>query len=586
MTNDTTPTMRAIRQETHGSPEVLQVAELPRPEPGLSEILVAVRAAGVNPTDWYNRARPLTIDRMPLVLGWDVSGVVEAVGVGVTLFKPGDEVFGMLPYPHGAGAHAEYVTAPARAFTHKPENIDHVQAGALPLAALTAYQALVDTADVQPGQRVLIHAAAGGVGHLAVQIAKSRGAYVIGTASAGKHDFLRSLGADELIDYHAVDFTEVLKDVDVVLDPISLDSAARGRSLAVLRPGGTLVSILPVPLEADELAKIAELGIRFESLLVEADQVGMRAIAALVEAGALRAHVEAVFPLAQAAKAHALGETGRTTGKIVLTVEGARPADLVARVLRAAFEAGDTSVIDRHIRPDYIQHNPLAADGPEAMKAFGAAWKQQYPDATYEEKRAITDGDMVLLHSHGVLAPGNPDVPELAIFDLFRFQDGKIAEHWDILQQVPAATADGHDLFSTLSEPRTRKPGQPWLTAYNKKIVTDYVERLLVNQDLSAIDAYMSPERHEHNPGVPAGAAELKAGLQAYTEEFPELRISLKRVIGEGDLVAAHLHVVNTPGERGKSVIDLFRVRDGKIVEHWDASQDVPETAANDNTMF
>ncbi|MDX3116575.1 nuclear transport factor 2 family protein [Streptomyces scabiei] len=270
----------------------------------------------------------------------------------------------------------------------------------------------------------------------------------------------------------------------------------------------------------------------------------------------------------------------------MLTVEGTRPADIVARVLRAAFDAGDTTVIDRHIRPDYIQHNPLAPDGPDAMKAFGAAWKQQYPDATYEEKRAITDGDLVLLHSHGVLVPGNPEVPELAIFDLFRFQDGKIAEHWDILQQVPATTAAGHDLFSTLSEPRTRKPRQPWLTAYNKKIVTDYVERLLVNQDLSAIDAYMSPEHHEHNPGVPAGAAELKAGLRAYTEEYPELKISLKRVIGEGDLVAAHLHVVNTPGERGKSVIDLFRVRDGKIVEHWDASQDVPETAANDNTMF
>jgi NADPH:quinone reductase-like Zn-dependent oxidoreductase/predicted SnoaL-like aldol condensation-catalyzing enzyme len=586
MTNSTPATMRAIRQETHGSPEVLQEVGLPRPEPGPSEILVAVRAAGVNPTDWYNRARPLTIDRMPLVLGWDVSGVVEAVGVGVTVFKPGDEVFGMLPYPHGAGSHAEYVTAPARSFAAKPESIDHVQAGALPLAALTAYQALVDTADIQPGQRVLIHAAAGGVGHLAVQIAKSRGAFVVGTASAAKHDFLRSLGADEVIDYHAVDFTEVLTDIDVVLDPISLDSAARARSLAVLRPGGTLVSILPVPVGADELAKIAELGIRFESLLVEADQAGMRAIAALVEAGALRAHIEAVFPLAEAANAHALGETGRTIGKIVLTVEGSRPADIVARVLRAAFEAGDTTVIDRHIRPDYIQHNPLAADGPEAMKAFGAAWKQQYPDATYEEKRAITDGDMVLLHSHGVLVPGNPDVPELAIFDLFRFQDGKIAEHWDILQQVPASTADGHDLFSTLSEPRTRRPSQRWLTAYNKGIVTDYVERLLVNQDLSAIDAHMSPERREHNPGVPAGAADLKAGLQAYTDEFPELKISLKRVMGEGDLVAAHLHVVNSPGERGKSVIDLFRVRHGKIVEHWDASQDVPENAANDNTMF
>lgn len=316
-----TNTMRAIRQEVHGSPEVLEEVEVPRPVPGYSEILVAVRAAGVNPTDWKNRAAPGTVNRLPLVLGWDVSGVVEAVGVGVTLFKPGDEVFGMLPYPHGVGAHAEYVKAPARSFAPKPAAIDHVQAGALPLASLTAYQALVDTADVQPGQRVLIHAAAGGVGHLAVQIAKARGAYVIGTASAAKHDFLRSIGADESIDYHTVDVAEVLKDIDVVLDPISTDPEARARSFAVLRPGGTFITILPMPIGAEELARIAELGIRYEALLVEADHAGMQAIAALAQTGALRAHVEAVFPLAEAAKAHALGETNRVTGKIVLTVE-------------------------------------------------------------------------------------------------------------------------------------------------------------------------------------------------------------------------------------------------------------------------
>ncbi len=321
MTKPDTATMRAIGQDTHGSPEVLKELELSKPAPGLNEILVAVRAAGVNPTDWWNRAQAISVDRLPLVLGWDVSGVVEAVGTGVTLFKPGDEVFGMLPYPEGVGSHAEYVTARARSFAHKPVGIDHVQAGALPLAALTAYQALVDTADVQPRQRVLIHAAAGGVGHLSVQIAKSRAAYVIGTASAAKHDFLRSLGADEAIDYHTVDFAEAVTDIDVVLDPISLDTAARARSLAVLRPGGILVSILPVPVDPDELAEIAERGIRFESLLVEADHAGMQAIADLVETGALRAHIEAVFPLADAAKAHALGETGRTTGKIVLTVE-------------------------------------------------------------------------------------------------------------------------------------------------------------------------------------------------------------------------------------------------------------------------
>ncbi|MEU5220500.1 NADP-dependent oxidoreductase [Streptomyces sp. NPDC020807] len=309
--------MRAISQDVHGTPEVLKEAVLPRPVPGPSQILVAVRAAGMNPTDWKHRESGLFLGRLPLVLGWDVSGVVEAVGFGVTLFKPGDEVFGMLPYPHGVGSHAEYVTGPARAFAHKPAEVDHVQAGALPLAALTAYQAVVDTASVTAGQRVLIHAAAGGVGHLAVQIAKARGAYVIGTASAPKHDFVRSLGADEVVDYRAADFREAVQDVDMVLDTLSGDT--RARSLDVLRPGGVLVSLLPGT-DPDEPARAAARGVRVETLLVEADQAGMRAVAELVASGALRAHVEAVFPLVEAARAHALGETGRTTGKIVLTV--------------------------------------------------------------------------------------------------------------------------------------------------------------------------------------------------------------------------------------------------------------------------
>ncbi|MEE1790343.1 NADP-dependent oxidoreductase [Streptomyces sp. BE308] len=309
--------MRAISQDINGTPDVLKEVRLPKPVPGPSQISVAVRAAGVNPTDWKHRAGGGFLDRLPLVLGWDVSGVVEAVGYGVTLFKPGDEVFGMLPYPYGVGSHAEYVTAPARAFAHKPAGIDHIQAGALPLAALTAYQALVDTAGVRPGQRVLVHAAAGGVGHLAVQIAKARGAYVIGTASAPKHDFVRSLGADEVIDYRSVDFAEAVQDIDVVLDPLSGDT--RARSLGILRPGGVLVSLLPGT-DPDEAARADGLGVRVETLLVEADHAGMRAIADLVEAGSLRAHIEAVFPLAEAAAAHALGETDRTTGKIVLTV--------------------------------------------------------------------------------------------------------------------------------------------------------------------------------------------------------------------------------------------------------------------------
>lgn len=314
----TVNTMRAISQNVLGGPEVLEEVTVERPAPRPNEILVRVRAAGVNPTDWKHRANGGFLGEPPFVLGWDVSGVVEATGIGVALFQPGDEVFGMLSYPFGHGSHAEYVTAPARAFTLKPASIDHTQAAALPLVSLTAWQALTERADVRPGQRVLIHAAAGGVGHVAVQIAKARGAYVIGTASAGKHDFLRSIGVDEPIDYTSVDFAEAVRDVDVVLDPIGGETGLR--SLRVLRPGGVAVSIIPVG--SDEFYEEAErLGVRAIRMLVDADQAGMRAVAGLVEEGSLRATVAETFPLSDAAKAHALGETGRTAGKLVLTVD-------------------------------------------------------------------------------------------------------------------------------------------------------------------------------------------------------------------------------------------------------------------------
>ncbi|MEU7896134.1 NADP-dependent oxidoreductase [Nonomuraea sp. NPDC049152] len=310
--------MRAISQDVLGGPEVLKEIDLPVPTPGPTEVLVRVHAAGVNPTDWKHRSGGYFLGQPPFVLGWDVSGVVEAVGVGVSLYQPGDEVFGMLRYPFSNGAYAEYVTAPSRTFVPKPAGVDHVQAGALPLAALTAWQALVDTAGLRSGQRVLIHAAAGGVGHLAVQIAKARGAYVIGTASAAKHDFLRSLGADELIDYRTQDFATAVKDVDVVLETIGGDYGQR--SLETLRPGGTLVSIALSRQDGELAAKAEARGMRVAGMLVEPDYAAMKAIAALVEAGRLRAEIAAVLPMEEADKAHELGETGRTAGKIVLEI--------------------------------------------------------------------------------------------------------------------------------------------------------------------------------------------------------------------------------------------------------------------------
>ncbi|MEU1204495.1 NADP-dependent oxidoreductase [Nocardia sp. NPDC005825] len=312
-------TMTAIGQDVLGGPEVLHEVKVPVPQPGPSELLVRVRATALNPTDWAHRARAgLFLPAPPYVLGWDVSGEVVATGVGVTLFEPGDEVFGMLPYPHGHGAAAEFVTAPARAFARKPANLGHPEAAAIPLAALTAYQALVDTANVVAGQRVLIHAAAGGVGHFAVQIAKARGAYVIGTAGAANHDFLRSIGADEVLDYRTTDFAETLRDIDMVLDPIDADHALR--SLRTLRPGGLLVTLRA--LGADHVKAAAEeLGVRAAVMLVEADHTGMDALRELAETGALRPTLAGVFPLAEAAAAHALGETGHTVGKLVLTVD-------------------------------------------------------------------------------------------------------------------------------------------------------------------------------------------------------------------------------------------------------------------------
>jgi NADPH:quinone reductase-like Zn-dependent oxidoreductase len=308
--------MRAISQQQLGGPEVLIEVDVDRPEPRPVEVLVRVHAAGVNPADWQARANGWG-GAVPRILGFDVSGVVEAVGFGVTLYRPGDEVFGMPHFPRLPGCYAEYVTAPPRHLARKPTGVEHIQTAALPQAALTAWQALVDTANLQPGQRVLIHAAAGGVGHLAVQIAKSLGAHVIGTARASKHDFLRAVGADEVIDYVQKDFAEELDGLDAVIDTVGGDYGSR--SVRTLRRGGTLVSL--VSTVDDELRRqAAERDIWTGFTLTEPDHAGMQAIADLVDAGKLRAEIAATLPLAEAAKAHQLGETGRTTGKLVLSV--------------------------------------------------------------------------------------------------------------------------------------------------------------------------------------------------------------------------------------------------------------------------
>jgi NADPH:quinone reductase-like Zn-dependent oxidoreductase len=317
-----TDLVKAIVMREHGGPDVLELREVARPEPAPTEVLVRVAAAGINPVDWKVREEPWLPELMgepPLILGWDVAGTVEAVGYGVTRFATGDRVFGMPWFPRLARAYAAYVTAPSRHFARTPDALDDEHAGGVPLAGLTAWQALVDTAEVGEGDRVLVHAAAGGVGHLAVQIAKARGAHVIGTARAEKHDFLRDLGVDEPIDYTAQRFEEAASDVDVVLDLLGDDDYGL-RSLQTLREDGLLIALPEgvsdvVATAADEQSK------RATHLLVEPDAAGLESLAALVDQDRLRVVIEESLPLAQAAEAHERLQYGRARGKIVLTVE-------------------------------------------------------------------------------------------------------------------------------------------------------------------------------------------------------------------------------------------------------------------------
>ena len=309
--------MRAIRQERLGGPEVLQLVQVPRPEPAPTEVLVRVTTAGVNPVDWKVRTAGGLLGEPPFTVGWDVAGVVEALGRGVTRFAPGDRVFGMPRFPREAAAYAQYVTSPSRQLARIPERLSDVEAAALPLAGLTAWQALVETARVGPGMRVLVLGAAGGVGHIAVQVAKAEGAYVLGTARAEKHEFLASLGADEAVDYTTGPLAGRVGDVDVVFDLVGPEAAEA--ALPTLHDDGVLVTAASGS-SLGSLRDAAAGRVRVIGILVEPDRAGLEALAALVAEGRLRPHVAETFPLADAARAHERGETGRTQGKLVLTV--------------------------------------------------------------------------------------------------------------------------------------------------------------------------------------------------------------------------------------------------------------------------
>ncbi len=306
--------MRIITQQTTGGPDVLELVEVPDPEPGAGEVRVAVGAIGVNPLDvavregWY----PM-IGEPPFSLGWDVAGVVDAVGEGVTELAVGARVFGMPRLPGAGNTYAERVVVPAVELLATPDSLDDVHAAALSLVALTAHRAIVEIADLQPGQRVLVQAAGGGVGHVAVQLAKALGAEVVATASAGKIDFVRGLGADQVIDYREQEFVDVLSDLDLVIDPFGGESVER--SLAVVRDGGVVASLLDV--RDEDVATARDRGITLDRIRIVPSRSALQAVVDLIEAGRLSVHVAATYPLEQAAVAHE--ELGRgVAGKLVL----------------------------------------------------------------------------------------------------------------------------------------------------------------------------------------------------------------------------------------------------------------------------
>lgn len=301
----------------------LELTTVPRPEPLAIEVLIEVSAIGINPVDWKTRgatspARARFAPDKPMILGWDVAGTVVQAGPGVTRFAVGDRVFGMPRFPRPAEAYAEYVVAGSREIAKTPDGVSDLEAGAVPLAGLTAWQALVDTLHVSKGDRVLIHAASGGVGHLAVQIAKAHGAQVWATASPSKHDLVRELGADHLIDHHSERFEEIATDMDAVLD-LYAQGDNPTRSVAALRPGGRLVVITPVAMPNAELLKAADVTATW--MLVEPDYASLERLAEMLAAGTLRVIVGDTRPMAQIDELHQIGQAGGPFGKLVATID-------------------------------------------------------------------------------------------------------------------------------------------------------------------------------------------------------------------------------------------------------------------------
>ena len=310
------PTMKAMVIHEYGGPEVLKYEDVPRPEPKEDQILIRVIAAGVNPVDGMIRSGMFAKDgnrAFPIILGGDVAGVVEKVGSKITKFKAGDPVFAYISLDD-SGGYAQYALVTEREAALKPKSLSYVEAAAVPIVALTAWQALIDTARLSEGQTVLIHGGSGGVGTFAIQIAKARGAKVIATASTAKQDLLKELGADVAIDYTKQKFEEIAKDVDVVLDSVGKDTLAH--SYGVVKKGGFIVTLVA---RIDQ-AELDNHGIRGASLSVEPNSDELAEIGKLIDEKKIKVVVSQTFPLSEARKAQEQAATGHTRSKIVLKV--------------------------------------------------------------------------------------------------------------------------------------------------------------------------------------------------------------------------------------------------------------------------
>ena len=317
--------MHAIQlRETDGT-DALTLQDVPRPEPDRDELLVRVHAAGVNPLDWLicrGMVSELVDTALPWIPGWDLSGVVASVGSDVTDFESGDRVFGTVRLPESGGAFAEYITVTAEEVTTKPESLSHTEAAGVPMVGQTAFHALSEEAGLESGQRVLVHAAAGGVGHMAVQFAANTGADVIGTASGYNEAFLRDLGVDEFVNYREERFEDVLTDIDVVLD--SVGGEVLERSVDVVRPGGVVVTLPERP--SERLVKKCraehEIEVRFFDVVVDAEPSTLERVATRVEASKVRPEISETYPLAGVKEALDRSAAGHVRGKLVLDVSG------------------------------------------------------------------------------------------------------------------------------------------------------------------------------------------------------------------------------------------------------------------------